>query len=685
MNIIIIEDKRNKLLNDLEVSSLPAHKLILLNNFIRTLVDTNNKNIISAFIPEFINQYIYLLLHYNSFCKPPETTLSIIKITEFLIASEYLTTLQKSEAEVNLLNIRNNFTLLLDIVNGEYVSKNDKLYFPVISETGDGSSLLNSLSVKLEASREETKFIIIPSDTTTEKRLINQVNISWELAIAHLHNYKIKPKYYKVYISFDYQEAYLSGDSLGANLFLSFLSELLKYHHSPIVVNVKNQVALTGGLLQNSKLIPVSRNIISQKTEVVFYSPCRYFLVPKEDLSAAEEKLSRLKEYHPARNLDIISVSDIEDIIARRNIVDIRRDKLHKEVISYVKRNKISMMLSLLLIILGTVYSSVVWDQNPDNYIIKGNILHIRNSLGQTLWTKVISLNSDIPSNLKYLGKACRIIDINNDGINEVIVSMESTENNDNLKGVTTCYSADQNVIWSYKFIDRVSTPSIEHTENYISYLIDTLTINNTKTLLVAGRNIPFYPVAFFKLDLLTGERIDSANTAWHAGGISYAFVGDFDRNGNPEIVVAGGNNGFERAVVFSVDIDKLKGQLPSKPYYTFKNIEQADYNFYILLPQTDYSYYHKNRYNFPGWMNYNSTSNEFEISVTECPISNHDGNIYYTFNSAMEVKLIDCCDAFSFNRDDLIRRGELTGPFTNTAEYFNLLKTQIIYLNKTD
>src|SRR5690606_7006878 len=120
------------------------------------------------------------------------------------------------------------------------------------------------------------------------------------------------------------------------------------------------------------------------------------------------------------------------------------------------------------------------------------------------------------------------------------------------------------------------------HSITYRNNIIDTFMYKTERALLLFAGNLPLYPNAVYKLNLRTGERIDSSNIFWHAGSITSALLGDFDKNGIEELVAVSIHNGYERAVIFSIDVDKLYGQSPAPKRYTFKNIPLADFNSYI-------------------------------------------------------------------------------------------------------
>ncbi|HSL88070.1 MAG TPA: hypothetical protein VK870_02075, partial [Ignavibacteriaceae bacterium] len=143
----------------------------------------------------------------------------------------------------------------------------------------------------------------------------------------------------------------------------------------------------------------------------------------------------------------------------------------------------------------------------------------------------------------------------------------------------------------------------------------------------------------------------------------------------------AGLNNGFERAVVLSVDLDKIVGQTPAPERYIFNNIPKAELNKYILLPHTDYGriFYRSNIVPRNG-IYYTASSKEIVVQTQEG--INKPILFYYGFDTELNFLWVDCADNAQQLRDSLVMQGILNPPLTNTEEYFKILEENIEYLN---
>jgi hypothetical protein len=685
LHILDIENHRRDLLDKIGSNVSAGYKVLLINNFFDCIFNSLNPSIINSYTPEFIESYIFYLQSYDPFFAPPseaEKVLNTLKrLREINLTGKY-----NNEISAGRETVSKRLNELNIILSGKGGEQKPGVFFPLTETEGpEGYGIMDSVTVKIHPATTEDNFIIIPSEREIEARLHRQVVLSWQTASGYLKNFNIKLKGgHSVYISFDKRAGFYSGNSFGPALYLSFLQELLIYYKSPFVIQSKVLLAVTGGLDSAGTISPVSDPVIRKKAEIVFFSPAELFIVPREDEQSASEVIEEMKTKYPERKISVMGVSSVSEIINRRDIIDIRREKLIKRVNNFAKRNPLSIIAPIITLLILFAYSTVVWDVNPATYDMKGETLRIKNMVGQTLWTQKMSFSVDNVSGTDLQYRCCRIVDINNDGKNEVIVSLASSGEmtNNQLAASVICFDRQKTKVWEYTFRDIVTTESIQHSTSYLTYLIDTLTENGSKIIYCIGRNIPLYPNAVYKIDVQTGMRVDSVNTLWHSGGICYAVLGDFNRDGRNELAAAGVNNGLERAFFFTIDIDKMNGQLPTAAYYTFNGILQADYSSYILFPQTDYSYFYRNRMNVATHLYYYSSTREFIVSVREDYLNSEvQSGLVYSISDDLKVKMVDCDDLFSFQRDDLIRKGKFKGPLTNSAEFFNDLKGKVIYL----
>ena len=254
--------------------------------------------------------------------------------------------------------------------------------------------------------------------------------------------------------------------------------------------------------------------------------------------------------------------------------------------------------------------------------------------------------------------------------------------NADNLElehGIS-CYDSDQNRLWHYKFEKVVSTPGSSHNSQYISNLIDIVKEGNEVILYLFAFNMPLYPSVIYKLNARTGEKLEGE--LWHYGHLAGGLIGDFDSNSEKELVMVGINNAFERCVLFSIDLKNLNGQSHFLSDKKFLGIGKANFNEYILLPKTDYNDYFRMRFNriIRGEFGAERETKRFNFYTTEGEKFEDLIAIGYYFSYELDEYTIYVGDAAQVKRDSLIARGKISGPYTTSPEFIQMLEDQLLY-----
>ncbi len=680
VNAYSVELKTSELRQNLHAVVSTKSSVLMLHRYYKFLLGTNNNLIIESYIPEFIQRYISLLNSYEPYCINPFFTSAIInqidELANFVHDYELKTALRNCS-----IGLQEKLQKLNAVLNGEIREElnDDKLCFPLLEESIDkdvpATGILETVTIKVSKAKDENKFIIIPSEVKIEPRLKEQVEISWQKAAEIVKRYtkRISP-YHEVIIRFDKRVGFYRGNSLGAALTLAFIEELLSYYNSPVIIKTGDAIALTGGTDNNGNLTATSKEIIEKKVEIVFFSPIQTFVLPDEDFPFAEEKLKALQEEFPDRKLTLIKIKTFDDLLDSRKLIDIKKQKLIVRAGRGIKKNKVTFSTTTIFALILVYFFFIKMDTNPAYLQIKDSIVFVKNRYNQTLWTTEVGG----PYNLIIKGNM--LADVNNDGVNEVIISMEQPGDTTRTKvsfGVI-CYDKRKNPMWSYEFKDFVETAVTKHSTIYQSYVMEIRPDSSRKVLYVLAHN-SLYPSAVYRLDAATGKRIKG--TLWNAGRINSIIVGDFNEDGKDEVVGTCVNNAYNTSVFFSIDADKLDGQAPANPEYTFKEVKPAVFNNYILLPKTDLTIYRNQRYNQPvlADMLFYKKSKEFGFHILEGD-NKTEGNIEYRFDTNLNLILIDYTDSFLMARDKLVKSGKLNPPLTNTVEYRKILENGLRY-----
>ncbi len=678
MEILELEQKYTELQNFLDEPSSNRAKLLLISEFFSLVLSSSNRNLTEAYLSDHFPKYLLLIKTIKIRGLNLDDLTFILNQFKKVRELDYLID-YKSEIENALINLQKKYELMCSwLEKSTEDAERSIIYFPVL-EKNDSEKVLGFLEIlKVQVIDGENQFNIEPAESENDTQLQNQLHLCWQNAIEYCtkHIKRIKESH-TVELKFENKLGVYIGSSLGIALTLAFIEAILKHYNSKTIVNIKGCIAVTGGIDKDSKIISTSKSIIETKVELVFFSDAEIFCVPKVDEIWAEDKLSQLSLKYPNRKLKIIGLTDLEDLLNRRNIVDIRKEKIIIRTGKFVRKNWISAVTTVLLAILFTFLFVMDFDDNPAMFHQEGKLLNVQNQNGKNLWSVRLNFYPGDGSNDRS-NYSRKIIDINNDGVNEVLIAEEEMDSDAFDNGRVACFDKNKRLIWEYNFRDSVSTFR-RWTNNYQISIIDTTTMNKTKIILLMARNIPNFPNAIFKLDITNGKRFDSTATLWNAGAITNVLIGDFNDDGTKELVIAGMHNGFEKAILFSANFEKIKGQTPAPERYIFNKIPEAELIQFILLPHTDYGKMFL-RSNIVPLSSMYFASNSEEIVVSTLDGDKRPINVYYGFDKHLNFLWVDCADNAQKYRDSLVAQNILKPPFTNTNEYSEILKNEIKY-----
>ncbi len=688
MNIIDIENKRRELLSNLKNGDSNRLRLLLLNDFFLQLFEFKDQNVIDSYLLEFSEKYIYSLSNWNVFFLPPAETARVIKLAEQIKAQPAFSPF-KENLSLIIPKLENSLQELEEILRGEYSAKipeKSKISFPVIEESVSADrnvlyGFVESITVHIDKGTTKDKFIIVPSLPAIEEKLEKQIKISWNKALEIVKRYKRRVNnYHDIIINFDERLGEYAGNSLGIALVLAFLQELFVFYNTPIKLRVAEDIAFTGGLDENGKVIPLKNNAyIKTKIGSIFYSNINKIILHRDDEEVAKTELNKLLLKYPERKLKLIGVEDFDDLMNRRDIVEIKKQNIALRAYIFSRQHKFSLVV-LIIAVLSVVYINMDFNTNPDYLTNVNRIVCVHNNRGRILWQKRIfqsTRSKDFNRQSRQLYE--RVININNDNYNEVLLAAYSLhEGARNFANYVACFDHKGSLMWKYSFQDSVATSRDQHTIVYESAIIDTLTENGRLNVLLYARNDPNYPSAIYRLDAETGKRLPG--TFWHPGHICGVALGDFNHSGKKEIVAVAINNCYETCALFSIDVDNIGGQAPSFGGYKFIGIPPAKLNKYFLLPKTDLTEYYKLRFNTVGrgGIFFNNRDNNFRFIIGEGDPSKYDTGIEYIVSSKLSDFRIFISDKFQVIRDSLVSKGLLSKPYSNTEEYIDILKKQI-------
>ena len=581
--------------------------------------------------------------------------------------------------------MKDKLQLLNEILNGKGILQTEpKVLFPVIevAERSDSSFILgalDSLTIKIIKTKEKDKFILVPSESEKDKKLEQQIIRSWLKAKEFCKKYVRKiSEHHEIIISFDQHLGIYKGESVGTAIVVGFIGELLRFYNSQTVLKPISGTAFTGGIKERGEINSVSKEIIEKKVEIVFFSNCSTLVIPKEDESFALYKLYELRKAFPARELAIVGVKDISEILLRRDLVDIKKQKLVVRTGKFVIKNWAGAVFAVLLTMLLTDIFALDFDDNPAVIENKGTSLLIKNKNGKILWTRKLWIYLD--DQFQYmLSNLAKCIDINADGINEILICHDDFNDGAYEEGRISCYDHKGNPIWKYSVKDTIRTIHDVHSTTYSIGMVQNTHQAYDSVIYCYVSNHPLFPSAIFRLSARTGKRLDEG--LWNAGHIVNAMIGDFNKDDKLEIVAFGVHNGFNSAILFSVDPDSLNGQTPSIGDYLFTDLPKVVLRSLISFLPCDLTKYHNIRMNAAvgSTLMFDHGSEEFRFLIHE-GIDTDCRSVHYRFDRNLKFLSVSPGNGFEAERDLLIREGKLSPPKTNTEDYTRMLENNILY-----
>lgn len=657
--------------------------LFRINSFFLHLISSNNKLLIDSYVYEFAEIYFELINTFEPFCIDPELTESLISQSFNILT--YTDENVKEKYEQSIRNLKSKLEKLNNYLKGE--NENSTLCdfcFPLLENDKDSVSagVLESVSVQIKKAEARNSFHIIPSERELENKIKKQIEISWSIAFNYVKHIirKLHP-YHDVVISFDNKWGIVQGNSLGTALTLTFIKELLRNYNAAVLFNAPANTAYTGGLNIKGEIVPVSEKIIKDKTEAVFYSHITTFAVPSNDLPAALNTLLELKKRYPERKLQIRGIEDFDDLISRRNLVDIRKINPLIRGGKFALKHSLSIILILVLCVVILISGLIDFDDNPATLVYDNQHLKVFNKNKKLLWSeKITHFNDQLFSESNIKKQYAILSDVNGDGKNEVVLSNKlfGQRMHDSDYNNIVCYDYAKRLVWKYTFSEVVSANTITFSSEYRTKFIDTYELNGRRILFVIAKNY-YFPSAVFGIDIATGKL--ATEVFWHSGHLDEGLIYKESSGISDKLIVGGVNNGFESASLAVLEISKLAGQAPAPSNYNLNDIAPTDLLEYILIPPSDYSSFKNSRYNAVIQDHLKFEDNKIRVGVNEAAGIDEPGSLlFYYFNPDFTINFIETGDNFQHGRDRLVREGKLSPPRTYTPEYFEILKNNIRY-----
>lgn len=544
--------------------------------------------------------------------------------------------------------------------------KTHKAFFPLIDkEAAEGFyGILESITVSVNKSSAGDKFILVPSEREIEKKILEQTKTSWYAALNLSKAYIKKPyKFHEVIISFDKKDGFYIGSSLGIALTVSFLEQLLKFYNPTYFIKIKEQTAFTGGITEDGSVLSCGDEIIKQKVKAVFFSEVNSFIVAKDDEIPAREQLLELQKDYPQRNLKIIPVEDINDVLNRRDVVDIRKQKLVVRTGRFVRKNKL--IFTLFTVVLAIIFwgSKIKLSNNPTSYTVKGRTISVFNKYSQLL-LEILTNNEYRKSNAA--GKAMDFLDTDGDGINEIFWGDSFNE-----EGKIYLANTRLDTIWQFGLNRQINFPEnpVGSVFNFYKLKIAYWKESQKPNLFVIASS-PQFASCIIHLDPQTKTEKDILLNAGHI--LDLEFV-DLNADGINEMLIAGISNDWESGFFAVLNEKNLNGQIPVRQNkYRSSSLDIIKNVSLILFPPTELgrNIVHDHKWASILAISVKKESKTIKLEIQDGSLNGHALNFYVILDYNLNILNFFTSSYYDIIAEELFRKGKIN--FKIDHHYFN-------------
>jgi hypothetical protein len=325
-------------------------------------------------------------------------------------------------------------------------------------------------------------------------------------------------------------------------------------------------------------------------------------------------------------------------------------------------------------------------DTNPIFAEVKKAVLKVYNREGEVLWSRTAARISDGSTRFGFEDspvdpKFVTIEDIDGEGRNVVLVTGLTTSSKYGLDALY-CFEGNGELRWRIgagkfatfgkKGIGLFAEPA------FMSLAIPRRGMDKPRLFAFVG-TIGLSPGKVTELDVSNGVELQ---TYHHRGGCSILQTIDIDQNGKEELLIAGLNDGFDRACIAILDPENILGHAPVPPGLApLEPIPQAKEKYYVLLPRTDLGkdiaripYSNIDRLEVIGNSRVIAHSREGPLNA-----KSEIGSVVYVFGKDMRIESVTGDDTFvtTYNKYHGMKES-----IQFKLEYWNALKDSVQYWN---
>jgi hypothetical protein len=402
----------------------------------------------------------------------------------------------------------------------------------------------------------------------------------------------------------------------------------------------------------------------------------------EKDVAFARKLLSGHRPFLAGRRARLPEKSDsLAESFAE--VIEPYRQPLAKRVLRFVQFHPVRSFAGAAAGVLALVLATAVFRPGVDRNLMLAEgsegFLVAKNAHGDELWRKYVGADFTAASYAAVFGshpdRGIRVLDVDNDGKNEVLSIFGWTNESLPANNVVSCYNADGSERWKYELHRSMTLGGFHYSDLYRFYHLEAGDFAHTGhvEVVAAARHDPWAPNVLVRLDAATGKLLGEY---WHPGQLREFDQKDFDHDGVAELAFGGQNNRLKHACVAILDPRSIDGGAPATDGYYPAGFRPGTEKFYILLPQSDLMTYTTDVTNEVERLRI--TDNGMIEAVVKEPARGVSGSLFYYFDSTMTCVSVRASDSYTGAHNLYVKEGKLSSRLDDA--YFAALRSGVLY-----
>lgn len=422
-----------------------------------------------------------------------------------------------------------------------------------------------------------------------------------------------------------------------------------------------------------------SKEIQSRKDEILQHlASCQGCSQQYSEIENYYKEVKKILEFEENNSVILSEKLNVPQVTKKNTLGKVFKTFVPSPVYRFIQYHPVASSFSFAVVVLLALILMIprlTKNSNPSYTRASEGYLIVYNSDNVELWKKYIGrgfnpsiLNHGYLSTHKYV----EIIDVDNDKTNE-IVAVFGFFNVPSSMNEVYCFNSDGSERWVYQF-ERTITFGEETFSDFglINMIAGDFDKDGDKEIIVNARHQTYYPAVLLKIDARSGKLISEY---WHSGHITTIMANDFNNDGIEEIFFWGENNGLNLAPLGVLDPRNLSGHAPSTESYLPKDIPKGKELYYIVFPRPDLAKFSERKRNYVNQVLFQKNG-LIQVCVVE-EISEKPYGVYFFLDSNMNcVKVGD--DVTTALHQKLEKEGKLTKKLDE--QYYEDLRKQILY-----